>query len=67
MKTLRHWTDSGVSSLGSRLALATLWVATVVVAVVHWKRAPRRDRLGEPERWKDEQGIRRDWPRRWDE
>ena len=67
METTKRWVQPDYVYIQNGFVLAALWVVTAVVAVVAWKRAPQWESFRKSEPWKDEEGARRDWSRRWDD
>ena len=66
METAKRWVDPDHLFIQNVFVLAALWVVTAVAAVAAGKRRLQWDfRKSEP--WKDEEGVRRDWSRRWDD
>lgn len=67
METGKRWVDPDGLFIQNDLVLAALWGVAAVSTVIGWKRTPQWESLRQSEPWKDEEGLRRDWSRRWDD
>ena len=67
METAKRWVNPDHLFIQNGFVLAALWVVTAVVAVAAGKRPLLWEPFRKSEPWKDEEGARRDWSRRWDD